>query len=407
MPRSQKAADRPIAFCLHDKVHGTPPAIFQLSIRPEDLVCAEPSNMAVVQTLGGAWADIAGPGLATCTISGTTGWGAGDRPDGFEQFQKLYSIVFAQYHALRAQAVQEGKDPDGVKLIFSDGLDDFAWVVAPQVFNLRRNRSRPLLSQYNINMVKLDDKLPEEASFALNYESGTKAHAALSSLDGSIAKINAFADNIKGGVAAALGPIKAGVEGAMRLTGSALTSVRKLSAAGSNVSHSAMAPILEIAHGLTKVSLNITGIVAAGKSLPLSVKRDVMEVKSALNNASCLLSNSIKSASTLPDYTSLYGASNCSSTSGGMPASIWADKNVFPELFPASASPVTMSAPAEAAVSTLASVDILKPPSVATMAGLLDAVVAGTSISTEAVDKAVAAASGTQTKMTGASLGYV
>lgn len=403
MPKTDQSAEaRPIAFVLHDTVHGKQQEIFTLSIRPEDLVRSEPSNVNVVQTLGGAWADVNGKGLATCTIAGTTGWGAGDLPDGFEQFKKLHETVFDRYHELRAQASAEGKDPDGVKLIFSDGLDEFVWVIVPQNFNLRRNRARPLLSQYQISMTKLDDSVAVVVPVI-----DRSSTASLSSLDGSIAKISNFAKNIKGQVAAALGPITSGVKSLMRLTSTALSSVRALVAAGKNVVHSALAPVMEIAHGLTSVAVNVMGIVSSVKSLPMAVKRDFMEVKSALNNAMCLLRNSVKGQSLLPDYSSLYGASNCSSTSGGRPASIFSDRNVFPLLFPASTSPVTMSAQAEAAVKTLASVDVQNPPPTTTTAGLLDAIGTGTSISTEAVDKAILSGAGAKTKIMGADVAYV
>lgn len=405
MPKTdQSAAARPIAFVLHDTVHDKPQEVFTFNIRPEDLVRSEPSNVSVVQTLGGAWADVNGPGLATCTISGTTGWGAGGLPDGFEQFKKLHNTVFEQYHKLRAQASAEGKDPDGIKLIFSDGLDEFVWVIAPQNFNLRRNRARPLLSQYQISMTKLDDNV---AVIVPVIERSTMA--ALSSLDRSISAINKFASSIKGTVASVLGPIQNGVKSVMGLTGDALTGVRKLVAAGKNVAHSALAPVMEIAHGLTQVSLNVMGIVASAKSLPLSVKSEILEVKSALNNAACLLRNAVKDVSLLPDYSSLYGASNCSSTSGGLPASIWADRNVFPLLFPASASPVIMSAQAESAMKALSSIDVQNPPPITTTAGLLDSIGTGTTISSEAVDKAIAGASASagKTPIMGADVAYV
>jgi len=401
MPRSQAPELRPIAFALNDTVHGAPTEVFTLSIRPEDLVRSEPSNMAVVQTLGGAWADTAGPGLATCTISGTTGWGAGGLPDGFEQFQKLHQTVFQRYHELRAKAVEEGKDPDGVKLIFSDGLNDFAWVVGPQVFNLRRNRSRPLLSQYQISLTKLADDV------VIQPAKSTNIGAADSSLAGSIAKINTFAANIKADISTALGPLSRGVKQVLGLTSTALTNVRALAAAGKNVSSSAFAPVLEVARDLTKVSTNVMAIASSSRSLPLSVKRDFIEVKAALNNANCLLHNAIKAPTTLPDYSALYGASNCSSTAGGRPASPYADVNVFPSLFPAQASPVSMSAQAEAAVNTLSSVDLLNPPSTTTTAGLLESIGAGAAISTEAVNAAIAAAGAGQTKIMGATVAYI
>lgn len=381
----------------------TPQEVFTLAIRPEDLVRTEPTNMAIAQTLGGAWADMSGAGIATCTIAGTTGWGAGGQPDGFAHFQALHKTVFEKYHQLRAEVVAEGKDPDGVKLIFSDGLDEFAWVVAPQVFTLRRNRARPLLSQYQIGMTKLAD----DVVIAPAAKAAASTSTVLSSLDSSIAKINAFAAAIKGDITTALGPLATGVKSALALTSTALTSVRKLTAAGNNVINSAFAPVLEIAQDMTKVSVNVLAISTTVKSMPLTVKYDIVAVKQALNNANCLLHNAISGPATLPDYSSLYGASNCSSTAGGSPASAYSDVNVFPLLYPATISPVTQSAQAQAAVNTMTAADVLNPPSTAAIAGLLASINSGTTISTDAVDKAVAAAGAGKTAIMGANVGFI
>jgi hypothetical protein len=96
-----------------------------------------------------------GVGLPTISLSGHTGWGAGTRPDGFQEFQDLYETVFAGWHDAR-QERSNGTNPDDIKLIFADELDDFTWAVAPQSFVLKRNKSRPLLSTYQISMIKLE-----------------------------------------------------------------------------------------------------------------------------------------------------------------------------------------------------------------------------------------------------------
>lgn len=153
----QKADVRPISFTLQNQGGGGTISM-DLVIRPEDLNRTEPSRLSTIQTLGGAWADNFGRGIGTVTIAGHTGWGQGGRPNGLGVFLALHDLVYTRWHAARAAAVDAGRDPDSVKLIFADALDEFVWVVAPQVFTLRRNKSRPLLSQYNIVLTWLADR---------------------------------------------------------------------------------------------------------------------------------------------------------------------------------------------------------------------------------------------------------
>src|SRR3546814_6347174 len=160
-PASQKADVRPISFMLDDLAFGTPPTSVDLAIRPEDLTRGDPSRMDVQQTLGGAWADNFGPGIPTINISGHTGWRrlVGSIGDGEARFQNLKSTVFDQWHLKRRDAVQAGRDPDLVQLVFSDALDGFTVVVAPMNFTLRRSKSRPLLYQYPIPLTVLDQNV--------------------------------------------------------------------------------------------------------------------------------------------------------------------------------------------------------------------------------------------------------
>lgn len=387
MPRSQKAADRPISFALHDQARNTEPIIVEMYIRPEDLSVSEPSRMTVTQTLGSAWLDDFGAGIPSVTLAGTTGWRGGAVYDGFEEFQRLHKVVFEEWHKLREEVVREGKDPDGVKLIFDDGLDDFTWCVAPQSFVLKRNRSRPLLSQYQISLLKLGDTTLEKPK---KYTASEGDVAGLSSLGASIQSINEFAANIRGAIASALGPLKAGIDSLVRLTSSALQAVQSIAAAGINGLRSIAGPVLEIAQGLTKVATNVMSIVATIKSIPIEIKATFMAVKSAFQNAFCLLRNVFRASGFLPEFGGLYGASNCSSTSGGSAASPFINTNVFPGIFPATVAPVTMTAAAETAVSSLAAMDPLTPASTPVLGGALATIAAGISIGAGTIANAIA-----------------
>ncbi|HEX5678796.1 MAG TPA: hypothetical protein VFX91_12595, partial [Alcanivorax sp.] len=115
----------------------------RFNIRPEELTVIEPSRAAVQQTLGGAWLDNFGPGIKSVNIGGHTGWRAlyGDE-DGFALFKRLNNTVFRLWHAKRAAAIEAGRDPDLIQLVFVDELDELVYVVAPLSFQLRRSKSR-------------------------------------------------------------------------------------------------------------------------------------------------------------------------------------------------------------------------------------------------------------------------
>lgn len=138
---------------------------FEFIIRPEELTRFEPSRLAVQQTLGGAWIDGFDRGIITIKIQGHTGWrgaapvGAGSftATSGIEQFNKLRANSFINWHAERARIVAGGGDPNQVELIFIDTLNGYTDLVAPKSFTLRRSKSRPLLMQYSIEMLVLQD----------------------------------------------------------------------------------------------------------------------------------------------------------------------------------------------------------------------------------------------------------
>lgn len=362
MPRSQSASERPISFVLHDTTSGASPVTVPLVIRPEELTRSEQSRITVVQTLGGAFADCFGQSVPTVTISGHTGWGAGDRPDGFDEFQKLHKTVFDEWHAKREAAAKAGKDPDGVKMIFADALDDFTWVVAPTSFILRRHKSRPLLSQYQIQLVKLADGVVPAKKTAVSQ--GVKDSLGLSSLDSAINTIKEFGNKIKGAISAALGPIKNAIQSFVKLTSTILGAVRTVISTVKGAINAVSAPLLEIAGLVSKAGRNIMGMAAAITSFPQEVRHAFMRTAAAYTNAFCLFSNAFKKRKVLPDYSSVYGASNCSSTSGGEPQSAYASSsaNVFKDIFDRPNAPVAASRESLTSLNYLANVDIVRAP---------------------------------------------
>lgn len=355
MPTNQKAEARPISFLLHDTRGKDPIEEVKLIIRPEELTRTDVSRLAVHQTFGGAWADNWGPGIPALTLAGHTGWGANGRPDGLKEFQRLHSAIFERWHSLRNACVTAGDDPDKIKLIFADRLDDFTWVVAPNSFVLRRNRQRPLLSMYQITMVKLADHLLEKP------EQPPKQglEAAVVSLDASIQRINDFAASIRGKMQNFLGPIAEAVRNFVKLTASVLGVVRSLIAAGMSVVQAVTAPLIDLARDMARGAFNVMAIVSSVKDVPMQIKAELMRVGGAYANVFCLMKNVFKTRRSFPSYDSLYGASLCSSTSGGRPVSTYSrmGANAFQEIYSGNNRHVSASPQAAAGIKNLAAAD--------------------------------------------------
>lgn len=374
----QKADERPISFVFHNTATGSPPVEVRLVIRPEDLTRTDRSRLSVTQTLGGAWADSFGAGVPQVVIAGHTGWGQGGRPDGLAEFQRLHDTVFKRWHAGRADALKAGMDPDKVKLIFSDSLDGFTWVVAPQAFVLRRNKARPLLSQYQITLNWLSDDVSATSSALGALSASALEELGLSSLELSIRQIESFAADLRSAVGAVLGPVRAAFASFVDLTATALSTVQRVIAAGMGVVSEATGGLLSIAGNLARAGANITRTFQSIINIPNQIRAQFSRVASAFNNAFCVLKNAFRSRRFIGNYDDLFGASTCSSTAGGRPISRYATENPFPALFPVDEQPFGVSSQAAGALAALTQLDpVLYPSSAADMASSMGIVTQG------------------------------
>ena len=381
----QKADQRPISFVLHNMAFGEPPVEVKLVIRPEDLTRTDTSRLTTTQTLGGAWADNFGPGIPVVQLGGTTGWGAAGRPDGLEEFQRLHSTIFVEWHKQRAEVLKAGLDPDLVKLIFLDKLDQFEWVVAPQNFVLKRNKQRPLLSQYQINLTWLSYDVAESMDALdslLNADSLSDLELdGLDSMMASVKKIEMFAKDLSGKIGEVLGPIKDAFNRIVTLTAKVLNVVNRVIAAGMGVVSTITNGLLGLATSLTRAAANITGIVQGIISVPNRIKAQFQRVFLAFENAFCVLRNIFRRRKFLPNYDSLYGASLCSSTAGGRPISRYDTENPWPVLYPVKTSAVSVSGSASNALSRLSTADpVLAPPTVAMLGADMQSVNNGVTV---------------------------
>ena len=380
-PQSQKADVRPISFTLQD---GNSISTINLAIRPEELTRTEPSRMMVQQTLGGAAVDNFGPGITQISISGHTGWkpGIGSADDGMERFKKLNNSVFKNWHKRREDLIALGQDPDGVRLILTDALDDFVYIVAPMNFTLKRSKSRPLLMQFNITLLALGDSADPTKAFAsppakLEMPSILKSSAITSILD-SIKKIKGYSDELAGMIDKTIGQP---VRDFNYLTADVLKTTTTLISAGADATSGLTDSLLSISTDLSQAGGNIMRTYSSITSIPANVKAKFMEIASAYGNAFCILRNAFRRRDEYDDYDSLYGSSYCSSTAGGRPLSQFRYENVFYRVTPVTASPaVSQTSQASTATKTLASADPLTLTPSASVIQTMQAITSGTSI---------------------------
>ena len=374
VPTDQRAGVRPIAFLLQKMGgFGTP---VTLKIRPEDLTRNEPSRVNVTQTLGRGtqgWVDNFGAGLPSVTISGHTGWrsSAGSGEDGAQAFETLNTLVQHDYHEAKQAAIDAGLDPSTVKLLFIDMLDGFTYSVTPTQFVLRRSKSRPLLFQYNIALqavgTGIDNPLmilPFSGSFSMG----------LGALDSVIGRIEGFAGSVNGWISQAvalkdqvMAPIAQTVGTFVNQTARVFRAVQSVIATGENAVSSTANDLIGIASDLAKVGTNINRTFSDIAGVPAYIQSALGNVSAAYNELYCIFKNSLKKRKTYEDYADMFGASNCSSTTGGSAASIYADTNAFALMQP-SRSPVVLTSGAMSSITTLGNADpVLAPVSLSEM----------------------------------------
>ena len=366
-PTDQRAGVRPISFLL-DAGGGSLSDPVMLKVRPEDLTRTEPSRITVHQTLGrglSGWADNFGAGLPTVTIAGHTGWrDTGSGEDGVKAFERLNTLVMQSYHAAKQAAITSGLDPAGVKLIFVDLLDDFAWNVAPMQFTLRRSKSRPLLIQYNIVLQAIDtsaDRPFKAPGLSASLPAGLDS--LMGSIDSIFGMINDVIDGVRGWIDRTLvAPVRSFLLKTMRLYRTVSSTIRNALSIGDQ--------LIGVARMVTAAAMNIFRTFSAVASIPSLVKAKFMQVAAEFGNVFCLLNNALKSKLTFEDYSSLYGSSYCSSTTGGRARSALANANAFDAIFPAQASfPVKVTPAARASIAASAASDVVLAPMTKNEAG--------------------------------------
>jgi hypothetical protein len=103
-----------------------------------------------------------------------------------------------------------------------------------------------------------------------------------------------------------------------------------------------------------------------------------MQIGAAFNEVVCVFSNALRPGTTYEDYTGLYGASNCSSTTGGRMPSAFTNQNVFAVINPNAKQPVSLSGAAISSANAINRSDgVLMPLPTAEIGRHLDNINAG------------------------------
>lgn len=352
-PPSQRY--RTIGFYLEGG--GQPSVRMNLAVRPEDLTRSETSRLAIQQTLGGAWADAFDRGIATINISGTNGWRGGFTLSGEDMFLQLRQTVFQGWHDRRAAAIASGIDPATVRLTFTDNLDSFASIVAPRNFVLRRSKSSPLLIRYQIQLLELGDAsdpgtILDQIVNALS--NPTRWLAGVTGLTNVVAEINYYASEAQ----SALGAL-ANAPAQFINTGTSLISSVASAAQSLRGQFDATSSALLTAGATFCVAGRnaFDALAGSNPTLPPSELIAVMAIASCFNDAACTMANCFNIGKYFTSLDDLLGASGCSSTGGGDPASTYTTSQTNPFYTLAPATPtgptVTIQAPAAQALTTL------------------------------------------------------
>lgn len=367
-PTSQRSGRRPISFLLDSG--GSIGSPVTLNLRPEDLTRNEPARATVYQTMGkgvSGWVDHFGEALPSVSISGHTGWRdtAGSGTDGAAAFAKLNQLVVRDFPAAKQLAIDSGRNPALVKLLFVDLLDDFVWSVAPTVFTLRRNKSSPLLYRYNINLQAVSTSIDAISALAPFFGS---ISAGLGALDRSIASIAGMAGSVEGWVSSALntvdrtlGPIAGAIKNFVGLANTVFGAVNGVVRSASNFVTGLSNRFISMAGDIANVGRNIFRTINAIGNLPADLKANLGRMASAFNEVACIFKNSLRPRKTYEDYTGLYGASNCSSTTGGRQDSAYANTNAFQQM-QAEKDVATANTAALAGISALSRTDPVLAP---------------------------------------------
>jgi hypothetical protein len=223
--------------------------------------------------------------------------------------------------------------------VFVDTLDKIISVVVPAVFSIKRSKSQPLLISYNIVLSVIVPQASEDyaADLERSGESPDSLTAGIDSLADSVNRLNSLILSAENWLEANIrGPILA----FMRLTARAMEFV--------NLVNRGIDSITVLARDIATAGMTVFQVLAAAAEIPERILIRHMEAAAVFRNLFCILRNRFGDIGTYPDFSDLYGASNCSSTAGGSPLSPLRHENPFYPLTTPTAGTPRISRTAEA-----------------------------------------------------------
>ncbi|POZ52979.1 hypothetical protein [Methylovulum psychrotolerans] len=321
-----------ISFILHNVADGSNPKEMILKVRPEEFNQQDTSRLAVTQTFGGMFIDSFGVGLPTIKLAGHTGWrGKDDATTGFQFMQDLKKLVYTDWHEQRALMAAQGKDPALVHLIYNDFLNDVAWVCAPNSFIAKKTTNAPLLYYYEINITFVDKYLRKKL-----IKPGLTGLLGdiIASIKRAVTIVAGFMKLVKNTISSWVNFVKDIVGGIMAVSYAITQGVADILSGANGVVNSITGGLSDIAGGLAFATSSLLTSAMAINNFPQEVQAEIQGCVSAFNNLGCIFRNGLKQAQLLNNYDSLFGASLCSSTTGGAPISSYYGLNTFENVLP-------------------------------------------------------------------------
>ncbi len=330
---------------------------FNFAIRPEELRRTEPSRISVQQTLGGALVDAFGAGLSTITLSGHNGWRGGFLDSGAGLFDDLRAACYVEFHKRRAKQIAAGKDPAEIELQFVDTLDKITVSVVPMSFALMRSKSSPLLMRFSIEMTVLGpasqgtgilDSIMSALSDPLRWL------ASVTGLGDSLGELSGLLSTIQSSVALAQTVAGAFMSTVMNVMGG-LISLTSLASSAGGILGGQLAPYLSSALTMFDAAANAFHALAAAPGQDQMTVLALITVAATFQEASCTSANGFAIGQVYRSFDDMDGASNCSSTGGGDPASPFtlAGTSPLPSIFASTAPQLGITFAAQQALNTL------------------------------------------------------
>lgn len=284
---------------------------FTFPINPEDFNLTRQERVQVVQTLGDPFIDEFGTGLPTLSIRGTTGWRTkiGLQPmDGYEAYRKLHREVIDKYFQLRQARISAGMDPDEIRLILSNVVDNLVLDVVPTEFRLLRSRSKPLLYQYEMNFVVAQDFSNDSLLRWITDPLGSM----LGWASGFISKIPLLGSMIEWSQAGLISPMSGFgpvAIGTNFLLNSASSFVTTVSPAAQECQNGAINSTLYSTSAAVENGARTVRQSPVMAQQPIEVQMAMAQTQSVFNEIKCSMRNSF-TPTIYPDYSPINGTSD-------------------------------------------------------------------------------------------------